>query len=129
MSARSKRLLSATSILCCIIGAWLAFFPLHRSERFIRAWLLNQVPMGSTLRDVQALIKRRGWRVEHYNPSSGFLKREPGLVTAVVGSQSLECFLGKYQSIPFQVYVNVYWGFDTSGTLTDVWVRKTADGI
>jgi hypothetical protein len=128
MNPRSIRLARLLIYSAVIIG--IAFLisscSLLRSETSIRASLLKQTPIGSSLSDVRAFVAKRGWLDRSYVGTNGFLKQEVGSPIQVVGVSSICGQLGHYW-LPFRTDVTAFWGFDANGRLIDVWVWKTTD--
>jgi hypothetical protein len=92
-----------------------------RSEASIRASLLKQKPLGSSLSDVHAFVEKRRWIDRSYIGTTGFYEQEPGEPAHTVGVSSICGQLGYYY-LPFRTDVTAFWGFDASGRLIDVWV-------
>jgi hypothetical protein len=105
-----------------------AGFSLRRSEATIRARLLEEVPLGSSMNQVEQQIARHGWVLDHIDRNGGFddQREKPSKVT---GAKSIRASLGDYRGLPFMVNVTVFWGFDVSGSLIDIWVWKTEDSL
>jgi hypothetical protein len=127
---RTAKLLGlASAAICAGIGiraAWL--YPLWESEDGVREWILRQTPLGSSSNEVRTFIAKRGWKSKYDwmgTPSPVSEKQFP----AVKGSHIIGADLGGYQGLPFHVDLDAYWGFDASGRLIDLRVRKMADGI
>jgi len=98
-----------------------------RSEASIRTSLLKQTPLGSSSSDVRAFVAKKGWIDQSYAGTNyGFYKQDPGEPAHTVGVSSICGQLGHYY-LPFRTDVTVFWGFDVSGHLIDVWVWKTTD--
>ena len=98
-----------------------------RSESSIRASLLKQTPLGSSLSDVRAFVAKKRWLDQSYTGTNyGFYKQEPGEPAHTIGVSSICGHLGHYY-LPFRTDVTAFWGFDGDGRLLDVWVWKTTD--
>lgn len=131
MHAYPRRILSllSTLILLCVASTSdAAGFSLRRSEETIRARLLEEVPLGSSMKQVEQQIAKHGWELDHIDTNGGFYDQrvKPAKVT---GAKSIRASLGDYRGIPFMVNVTVFWGFDASGSLIDIWVWKTEDSL
>ncbi len=97
------------------------------SESKIRASLLKQTPLGSSLSEVRALVAKRGWLDQSYTgTNSGYYRQEPGERAYTVGVASICGQLGHYYH-PFRTDVTAFWGFNADERLIDVWVWKTTD--
>ena len=70
------------------------------------------------------MVARRGWRPV-YDEDKGFLFQQAGKPASVIGVSSIRAELGSYFDLPFRTYITVFWGFDESGELMEVWVWKT----
>jgi hypothetical protein len=117
-----------------LIGTYVVSIgPLRKSQNDLKAWILKEVPLGSSVGQVKALIKRRGWKLLaewHGNPSkvsseSASFNDYPG----VKGEYFIQADLGSYQGIPFRVGVDAHWGFDAAGRLVDLRIRKGHEGL
>jgi hypothetical protein len=85
-------------------------------------------PLGSSYDDVYSTIINRKWKINNHSKTSGFYDQRNSN-NKVVGAMSIRASLGDYQGFPFSTNVTVFWGFDTSGTLIDVWLWTTSDGL
>ena len=109
--------------------------PLWKSQNDLKAWILKQAPLGSSIGDVKALMKRQAWKLLaewHGNPGKvssdtayPSIKDYPG----IKGEYFIHADLGNYQGIPFRVGVDAFWGFDAAGRLVDLRIRKGAEGL
>jgi hypothetical protein len=128
MTRRRILLATATAILGVASAAtiWAARNPLRQPEAAIRANLLREAPLGGTTAHVEAMIQRHGWRLSYPLANTGFddQRTRPARQT---GAKHLRASLGDYQDIPWEANVTVFWGFDQSGRLIDLWVWKTWD--
>lgn len=104
-----------------------ALNPLRRSEASIRENLLKEAPLGSSMDEVLSLIASKGWQTRHVS-DTGFddQRFHP---QRIIGAKSIRASLGDYQDLPFKANVTVFWGFDERGSLIDLWVWKTWDGL
>jgi hypothetical protein len=105
-----------------------AGFSLRRSEATIRARLLEEVPLGSSMNQVEQQIAKHGWVLDYVDRNGGFDDQREK-TSKVTGAKSIRASLGDYRGLPFMVNVTVYWGFDVSGSLIDIWVWKTEDSL
>jgi hypothetical protein len=102
--------------------------PLRRPEAAIEADLLREAPLGSSTAQVEAMIRRHGWKLSYPLATTGFddQRTRPARET---GAMHFRASLGDYQDIPWEANVTVFWGFDQSGRLIDLWVWKTWDSL
>ncbi len=131
MHTRPRRIHGLLAVLVLLFAADTSDadgFSLRRSEATIRARLLKEVPLGSTMSQVEQQIAKHGWELSQVTTDSGFYdqREKPGKVT---GEKSIRASLGDYRGIPFMVNVTVFWGFDADGALIDIWVWKTEDSL
>lgn len=98
------------------------------SEESIRERLLKAAPLGSSIAQVEAVVKRSGWP-HQLHTRSGFYDQRVRPARDV-GVQHIRANLGDYRNIPIPLPTNVtvFWGFDGDGRLIDIWVWKTTDG-
>jgi hypothetical protein len=131
MYAQARKIHWLVAIVVLLVAAdtsVAAGFSLRRSEATIRARLLDEVPLGSAMSQVQQQIAQHGWELGQVNSDRGFLDRRTKPST-VAGAKSIDASLGDYRGFPFMVNVTVFWAFDADGSLIDVWVWKTQDSL
>lgn len=102
--------------------------PLRKSQIAIHDMILSELPLGTSIEDVKSYITNKDWKLDY--EWEGVLSKEseehyPG----VKGSHILGAYLGKYWGPPFRTDVDAYWGFNSSGELIDLRVRKTTDAL
>ena len=113
----------------------IAITPLWRSQIALKARILKEAPLGSSVGEVHALIKSRGWELLaewHGNPgkvSSDTLYPSIKDYPGVKGEYVIHADLGNYQGVPFRVGIDAFWGFDAAGRLVDLRVRKVHEGL
>jgi hypothetical protein len=114
-----------TSFLCAVVAIilfTLTFLtvtnPLRESESDIQLWLQETTPLGTLYSEVLQMIKVKGWYDENLQGSDG---NTPDIY--------LRGYIGRYWSIPFFTYVDVFWEFDHNNKLQNIRVWKTTDGI
>jgi len=85
-----------------------------------------KTPIGSSLDEVVETIEAFWWwDIDCINYSDGFLIDSWG---NTVGEKSVGAYLGSYFSLrTLTTPVSAYWGFDSSGRLINVLVRKEPD--
>lgn len=114
-----------------LLLAVVALNPLRWPEAAIRARLLWSTPLGSTMPEVRRVIEGKGWKLDTYSESVGFLdqRAHPYVVT---GAKHIRASLGDYTTfmlvLPLPANVTAFWGFDDNGRLVDIWVWRTIDG-
>ena len=112
MTRRSALLIGFATALTLAVAVALLFpaNPLRRSDESLRRYLLQKVPMGSSLETLQAVATREGWK---FDGTSKFLP--PGEKEMTVAW----VVLGEYESRE----VDSHWAFDDRG-LTKLWVDR-----
>jgi len=106
--------------IAVIIPAWFYLRPAFMSEASIRASLLAQMPIGSSMEQVRAVAQKQGWiestaRLDSYMI---FPPGSPGLtVTAFSGRL-------RHDPLPYRTEVGATWQFDPSNRLYDIQVRR-----
>ncbi len=125
--ARITVLVAAFAGAGVVLTACSPFCP-RRSEESLRENLLKDVPLGSSMLQVQEQIGRLDWKIEVIDLESGFhdQRLRPSVIT---GAKSIEAYAGHYQGFPWRADVSVHWAFDERGRLTDIWVWKTFDSL
>jgi hypothetical protein len=91
----------------------------------IREALLLQTPIGTDSDEVRRLIEKRGWLVQSYVGSTGFVRLDTGIHNDVVGVSSLKGNLGDYGPMS----ISVFWAFDSQNQLIDIGVWRIFDTI
>jgi hypothetical protein len=109
-------------VLFAVVLAW--HIPLWHDEAWIRAWLLDQTPVGSSSSEVRTVILERGWRLSEDRNDVGAPSWNSG---PAVGVARIWCVLGSYRSPVFETTVDAVWAFDQDSRLVDIMVRKTTD--
>ena len=119
MSAR-RLVILLTSAIIILGGAWLYLRPALAPEASIRASLLAQTPLGSTMDEVRALAERQGW-IEpgdvHLANYMTFVSGTGTVVTAFAGRSRHDLF-------PYRSAVTATWEFDSSNRLVNVSVTR-----
>lgn len=94
----------------------------------IELYLSSITPIGSSFEDVMSEVESRDWGLSYSSKTQGFhdQRKSPDKIT---GEMSIRASLGDYQGFPLRTHVTVFWGFDSSGSLTDTWVWVTRDGL
>ena len=102
--------------------------PLKWPLPFLESYVLGITPIGSSFDEVNSEVGSREWDLSYASRSVGFSDQRTRS-GKVVGHMSIRASLGNYQGIPFVTNVTVFWGFDSAGSLIDIWVWKTKDGF
>ena len=127
MSRRSVLLLVLLAPILALVLVTLAN-PLRWPLPLLENYILGATPIGTSFEGVLSEIETRGWKLSYASREHGFLDQRTKPETTV-GSMSVRASLGDYQGLPFMANVTVFWGFDLTGKLADIWVWKTWDGI
>jgi hypothetical protein len=106
--------------IAIVIAAWCYLRPVLKSEASIRASLLAQTPVGSSMDEVRALAEKHGWigpavRTDSY---MAFYPHTTGVnITAFAG-----CLW--HDPFPCRTRVVATWEFDDSHRLYDIRVHR-----
>lgn len=116
----------AAAVLLAVGGGLLS--PLRWSQDHIQSWVLRKAPLGSTVAEVQALIKHQGWTL-NYEWRGPIAPAAPKDYPYVRGAHIIGAYFGPYQGLPWRADVDAFWGFDGTGALIDFHVRKDYDTL
>jgi hypothetical protein len=114
--------LTATAVIV-VAASVLLLNPLRRSDASVHAYLLQQVPAGSTLEALQRVAKREGWRINNTwsrGPHSDW--------GGIDGATVAWIYLGGYWNL-FRTDLDSFWAFDERGKLIDVRIRRMTDAL
>ncbi len=64
MSTKRKFFVGMAASVALLGAIWWAS-PLRRPDAAVRAWVLRQTPLGSSLPDVERVVRGRGWYSSH----------------------------------------------------------------
>ena len=130
LATRRIVLIGFSAALLLVLAAILiaSFNPLRRPEAEIRSNLLSEVPLGSSIAQVQSQIHRHGWTLSYPLANTGFLDQRTK-PNREVGVKHFRASLGDYQDIPWEANVTAFWGFEETGKLMDLWIWKTWDSL
>jgi hypothetical protein len=124
---------AAVLVIAGLIGVTvLAAHPLRWPEAALRARLFWSVPLGTPMADVKRFIERNGWTIDTYSEDRGFYDQRvrPAVMT---GAKHIQASLGDYTAfaliMPLRANVTVFWGFDESSRLVDLWVWRNIEGL
>ena len=119
--------LSAAAVLVLVVAAImfaLASNPLRGSDNARRAWLLELVPMGSSIEGLERVAQLKGWQIDSKwdggTPHSNW--------GGVEGDKVVWIYLGGYHNI-FRTDIDSFWAFDESTGLTDLTTRRMTDAL
>lgn len=100
----------------------------RRPDAALHEVVFGKTPLGSSMEEVRTVVQQEGWELRRFDTQRGFhdQRARPDRVS---GAKHIQANLGDYQSLPFTANVTVFWGFDETGRLIDVWVWKTVDGL
>ncbi len=124
---------------------WLTV-PISRSHENVRAYVLQQIPMGTAWDDVISVAEEKEWEIretstEHglrindaagnaYFASDDEMRNGPenAEMVRIVGEQAMFVKLGQYYS-PFHTAVFAYLAFDENGVLVEAAIRIDVDAL
>jgi len=113
------------ALMPCLLGC----SPLRKSEDVIKSDILSSVPYGSDISEVLVFLKANKYEIDEINRERGFSdqRTKPSKIT---GNMFIRAEFGEYRGyLLFITSVTVYFGFDESGKLIDIWVWKTTDSL
>jgi hypothetical protein len=113
------------SILVAAVVLALAFWfsnPLRWPQPAVRAWLLWQVPIGSSQSQLQHIASTTGWQIKGTWPGHQPHSDWGGIDGATV----VWVYLGGYRTV-LRADLDSFWAFDEHGHLADVRIRKVID--
>lgn len=133
---RYKYLLLMPVMVIAIYLAWhslsMIYSPMRRPESMVRNHILRHTQIGMSMEEVIEIIENRGnWGNPIINRSNGFLHPtlfvdgpDGSRTRAIIGEQSIQS-RHRY-SIPLfpDRSIRVFWGFDESGKLIEVYVES-----
>ena len=123
---KNKLFVLFVALFALFLG-WRTYIYLRYSESLVYNRVLKATPLGTSFDEVERLIREKEWRLVFSSRTHGFSDqrvRPP----KTVGSMYLRTSVAQYYD-PFLTDLTVYWGFDESGNLIDVWVWKTVDAL
>jgi len=105
-----------------VLAAWLYLRPAWVSEQSIRASLLKQTPLGSSMVQVHALAEKNHWLTPSTVGDGIYWVSGPttqGVQGAVILSARL-----RHDPFPYRTQVGASWLFDSSNRLVAVYVLR-----
>ena len=108
------------------------FNPLCRSNEYIRNKVLNDIPFGTHILDVEKIISTKSTIAYDIDMENGYgISHETPYID--IGTKVCEkriiLNLGSYNVFFVTTSVEVFLGFDKNGFLIDVSIRKTHDSL
>ena len=111
--------------------------PARRPDNMVRNYLLNLTPLGTNISDVINIVEgRNDWDVRRIDHERGFTVTnfalpggDPNRVI-VVGEMSVRVHIGTTRLVwhawppLINWFVEAFWGFDESGNLIEIRVRR-----
>ena len=125
---RMKKMVVFASAFLAVIFSWFLYLIfsgtmfMYRSEKKIEEKLLSRTPVGTGLEEVREYLKGTGFSVRGDSSSGHYIGSGPrrGLT---IGDHSIRVLIGRYQGIPWEVWVSVFWIFE-KGDLIEVLAIK-----
>ena len=124
MKRYTKILALATFILVATTTISVAGNPLRKSDRAVHRYLLENVPVGSTLETLKAVAAQKGWRIN--STWDGYTEHSDW--GGIDGHTVAWVYLGGYRNF-FQTDLDSFWAFDEDGKLVDVVTRRMTDSL
>jgi hypothetical protein len=100
----------------------------RRPPAELREVVLAKTPIGTSMDDVRSRVVDSNWHLMSFDEQRGFLDQRARRATTI-GSKHIRASAGDYQGFPFQVNTTIFWGFDDTGRLIDIWVWQTVDAL
>jgi len=115
-----RPLIIAIAGIAVVIAAWFYLRPALMSEASIRASLLAQMPVGSSMDEVRALAQKQGW-VESLSRIDSYMIFPPG-----TSGMTVTAFSGRlwHDPFPYRTEVGATWQFDASNRLYDIQISR-----
>ncbi|MDR2570720.1 MAG: hypothetical protein LBD23_10565 [Oscillospiraceae bacterium] len=142
LKIKGKRFVKAVVICLCvgflihiIIGI---IYPPLRSDRGVKKYVLNIIPVGSSVEDVIEISNTKNWEIHIPLVNVGYFVRDghPPMLAAfpggvpwkgitVIGNKTMVVIIGSY----FFGSVGVFLGFDENSELVDVAVIRYVSAL
>jgi hypothetical protein len=120
---RRRIVLLGSAFLVATFGWWL-WNPLRLSDAALQRWVEHRVPLRTDVARARDLIRASGWEVQ-----GEWAQSEPSIDYGTrKGSRVVHVYLGHYRSV-FRVDVDAFFGFDHSGRLVEVHIRRMVDAL
>ena len=122
MLTKRFAILSSAGALVILLG-WLYLGPALFSENSIRASLLKQTPMGSSMVDVRALAEKNHWLTPGAGPGHSIYWISGPSVQGVEGANIL-CGRLRRDPFPYRTELEAAWLFDSGNRLVAITVIR-----
>lgn len=130
MNRRHISLTILALIVIFVLAAIHSFkVPVWRDQPAIESWVRSQIPLGTPVTSARSQIRSHGWKIESEwaqnqpMPSYG-TAQGTHVIHAALGSY----WFGSYWLI-FSTDYDAFFGFDNTGNLVEVRVRKMVDAL
>lgn len=128
-----------------IIGLFLLFVPISRSDDDVRNYVMNQIPISTSWDDAVKIIENKKWEIKETTTECGlrinaaagnvsfatYDEMENGVENTnikIIGSRAILVELGEYYG-PFHTAVFAYLAFDEDDKLIEVAIRRDIDSL
>lgn len=119
-----SRIAILTSALLIAALGWWVWTPLRLGDAALQRWVEYRVPMRTDIVRARELIRASGWDLR-----GEWAQSEPSIDYGTrKGSRVIYVYLGHYHSV-FRVDVDAFFGFDRSGELVEVHIRRMVDAL
>jgi hypothetical protein len=98
-----------------------ALNPLRWSDENLRQWLLEKLPVGSSVTRLKSAAGEEGWKI-----TGTWEHGEIPYWTQIQGDTVVRVYLGSYRGL-FLVAADSYWAFDESDRLVGIRTVRLAD--
>jgi hypothetical protein len=122
-------ILASIAVAVVAIFTYFTLNPLRRSQESIESRLYRITPAGTSFQTATSKLSSVFGKIS-ISDKCGFLRQDWPAATEVVGTKSIDVYLGEYYHFPVgQTDVTAYWGFDNNGKLIEIWVWKDTDSL
>jgi hypothetical protein len=121
------------TFLLVIVTVWLIirnpyqWGTMWESETSVKAALLKQAPMGSSVDQVRSVVQKHHWK-EEFDWTGKPSEQSETFYPGVKGSRILGTYLGARGGLVWTNHYQAFWGFDSHDQLIDLKARISADG-
>jgi hypothetical protein len=124
MRSHTKILALVTFALAGATAIGVAGNPLRKPDGEVHRYLLENVPVGSSLDTLKAVAAQKGWRIN--GTWDGYTEHSDW--GGIDGHTVAWVYLGGYRNF-FRTDLDSFWAFDESGKLLDVVTRRMTDSL